>query len=317
MNRKNTQAVLILAPVMDYLMEKLAANYQVYKLFEMDDSASFLARQGEEIVGIVTRGDIGVGNSVLELLPRLGIIAIFGVGTDAVDLDYARQRGIIVTITPGVLTDDVADMAMGLVLATSRRLCLGDGFVRAGKWLKGGMPLAAKVTGKKLGIFGMGKIGQAIARRAAGFDMQIGYTDRQQITELPYTYLADLPALAARSDILIVAISGGKNSVGIINQEIFSVMPKHAILINIARGTLVNQDDLISALQNKEIGGAGLDVFADEPNVPQALIAMDNVVLQPHVASATVETRIQMSDIVYENIEAFFNGKAAPTAVEY
>ncbi len=317
MNRKNTQAVLILAPVMDYLMEKLAANYQVYKLFEMDDSASFLARQGEEIVGIVTRGDIGVGNSVLELLPRLGIIAIFGVGTDAVDLDYARQRGITVTITPGVLTDDVADMAMGLVLATSRRLCLGDGFVRAGKWLKGGMPLAAKVTGKKLGIFGMGKIGQAIARRAAGFDMQIGYTDRQQITELPYTYLADLPALAARSDILIVAISGGKNSVGIINQEIFSVMPKHAILINIARGTLVNQDDLISALQNKEIGGAGLDVFADEPNVPQALIAMDNVVLQPHVASATVETRIQMSDIVYENIEAFFNGKAAPTAVEY
>ncbi|WP_413736972.1 2-hydroxyacid dehydrogenase [Sodalis sp. RH21] len=317
MNRKNTQAVLILAPVMDYLMEKLAANYQVYKLFEMDDSASFLARQGEEIVGIVTRGDIGVGNSVLERLPRLGIIAIFGVGTDAVDLDYARQRGITVTITPGVLTDDVADMAMGLVLATSRRLCLGDGFVRAGKWLNGGMPLAAKVTGKKLGIFGMGKIGQAIARRAAGFDMQIGYTDRQQITELPYTYLPDLPALAARSDILIVAISGGKNSIGIINQEIFSVMPEHAILINIARGTLVNEDDLISALQNKEIGGAGLDVFADEPNVPQALIAMDNVVLQPHVASATVETRIQMSDIVYENIEAFFNGNAAPTAVEY
>ncbi|HDL8780315.1 TPA: 2-hydroxyacid dehydrogenase, partial [Yersinia enterocolitica] len=281
------QAVLIIAPVMDYLTEKLEQNFTVHKLFEVTDTAEFFAQQGENIKGIVTRGDIGVTNEVLTLLPEVQVISIFGVGTDAVDLDYTRERNIIVTTTPGVLTDDVADTALGLIIATSRRLCQADKFLRAGQWPHSSLPLASKVTGKRLGVFGMGRIGQAIARRAAGFDMQIAYTDTAHIESLPYQHVPDLISLARQSDILVIAISGGKDSVGLVDKTIFAAMPNHALLINIARGSMVNQDDLIRALQQKEIGGAGLDVFADEPNVPQALIEMDNVVLLPHIASAT------------------------------
>ena len=311
------QAVLIIAPVMDYLTEKLEQNFTVHKLFDVTDTAEFFAQQGENIKGIVTRGDIGVTNEVLALLPEAQIISIFGVGTDAVDLDYTRERNIIVTTTPGVLTDDVADTALGLIIATSRRLCQADKFLRAGQWPHSSLPLASKVTGKRLGVFGMGRIGQAIARRAAGFDMQIAYTDTAKIESLPYQHVPDLISLARQSDILVIAISGGKDSVGLVDKTIFAAMPNHALLINIARGSMVNQDDLIRALQQKEIGGAGLDVFADEPNVPQALIEMDNVVLLPHIASATIETRIQMSDIVFANIQTHFAGEKAPTAITY
>ncbi|MDN0093599.1 2-hydroxyacid dehydrogenase [Yersinia rohdei] len=315
--KNSKQAVLIIAPVMDYLTEKLEQNFSVHKLFQLTDPAAFLAEQGKNIKGIVTRGDIGVTNEVLALLPELQIISIFGVGTDAVDLDMTRERNIIVTTTPGVLTDDVADTALGLIIATSRRLCQADKFLRAGQWPHSSMPLSSKVTGKRLGIFGMGRIGQAIARRATGFDMQISYTDTTHIESLPYQYLPDLISLAQQSDILVVAISGGKDSVGLVNKAIFAAMPNHALLINIARGSMINQDDLIHALQQQEIGGAGLDVFADEPNVPQALIEMENVVLLPHIASATIETRIQMSDIVFSNILAHFSGEKAPTAITY
>ncbi|CNH59761.1 putative D-isomer specific 2-hydroxyacid dehydrogenase family protein [Yersinia massiliensis] len=311
------QAVLIIAPVMDYLAEKLEQNFTVYKLFDVADQTEFLAEQGKNIKGIVTRGDIGVTNEVLAFLPEVEIISIFGVGTDAVDLDYTRERKIIVTTTPGVLTDDVADTALGLIIATSRRLCQADKFLRAGQWPHSSLPLASKVTGKRLGVFGMGRIGQAIARRAAGFEMQIAYTDTAHIDSLPYQYVPDLVSLAKQSDILVVAISGGKDSAGLVDKTIFAAMPNDAILINIARGSMINQDELILALQQQEIGGAGLDVFADEPNVPQALIEMDNVVLLPHIASATKETRIQMSDIVFSNILAHFSGNKAPTAIRY
>ncbi|CNH81326.1 2-hydroxyacid dehydrogenase [Yersinia vastinensis] len=315
--KNSKQAVLIIAPVMDYLTQKLEQNFTVHKLFQMTDPTEFLAEQGKNIKGIVTRGDIGVTNEVLALLPEVQIISIFGVGTDAVDLDMTRERNIIVTTTPGVLTDDVADTALGLIIATSRRLCQADKFLRAGQWPHSSLPLSSKVTGKRLGIFGMGRIGQAIARRAVGFDMQIAYTDTVHIESLPYQYVPDLMSLAQQSDILVVAISGGKDSAGLVNKTTFAVMPNHALLINIARGSMVNQDDLIHALQQQEIGGAGLDVFADEPNVPQALIEMDNVVLLPHIASATTETRIQMSDIVFSNILAHFSGEKAPTAIVY
>lgn len=315
--KNSKQAVLIIAPVMDYLTDKLEQTFTVHKLFQVTDHAEFFAKQGQNIKGIVTRGDIGVSNEVLALLPEVQIISIFGVGTDAVDLATTHERNIIVTTTPGVLTDDVADTALGLIIATSRRLCLADKFLRAGQWPHSTLPLSSKVTGKRLGVFGMGQIGQAIARRAAGFDMQIAYTDKAHNETLPYQYVPDLMSLASQSDILVVAISGGKDSAGLVNKTIFAAMPNHAILINIARGSMVNQDDLILALQQQNIGGAGLDVFADEPNVPLALIEMDNVVLLPHIASATTETRIQMSDIVFSNILAHFSGKKAPTAITY
>ncbi|EKW5591295.1 2-hydroxyacid dehydrogenase [Raoultella planticola] len=310
-----TRAILLVAPVIDALQEQLAADFPLLRLYEQEDPIGFLREQGENIAAVVTRGDIGVQNSVLELLPHVGLIAIFGVGTDAVDLEYVRSRQIQVSITSGVLTNDVADLAMGLLLAGSRNLCQGDRFVREGRWEKGGMPLATQVSGKRIGLLGMGNIGQAIARRARGFDMHVLYHDRKPVPGLDYQWCADLHTLAHESDFLVLAASGGEANRGLIDFSVFNVMPKHAWLINIARGSLVDEKALIQALQNGVIAGAALDVFEDEPHVPAALIALDNVVLQPHVASATHETRQKMSEVVFANVTAYFSGNVLPNAI--
>jgi len=302
MTSLNKARVLILAPVMDSLTEKLEQQFSVEKYFEQDDPHSFLANKGNGIVGLVTRGDFGAKNSVLELLPDLKVISVFGVGTDAIDLDYTADKNIHVDITEGVLTDDVADMALALLLATSRNICQADQFVREGKWQKGGFPLSSKVSGKRVGIFGMGQIGQAIARRALGFDMTVAYASNHKKPELPYIFYPDVKQLAAESDVLIIAVSGGPKSAGIIDKSVFNALPNNALVINISRGSVINQGDLIQALTDKQIAGAGLDVFAEEPNVPQELIAMTNVVLQPHLGSATHETRQAMSEKVLSNL---------------
>lgn len=277
-------------------------QFSVEKYFEQDDPHSFLANKGKGIVGLVTRGDFGAKNSVLELLPDLKVISVFGVGTDAIDLDYTADKNIHVDITEGVLTDDVADMAFALLLATSRNICQADQFVRDGKWPNGGFPLSSKVSGKRVGIFGMGQIGQAIARRALGFDMTVAYASNHKKPELPYTFYPDVKQLAAESDVLIIAVSGGPKSAGIIDKSVFNALPNSALVINISRGSVINQGDLIQALTDKQIAGAGLDVFAEEPQVPQELIAMNNVVLQPHLGSATHETRQAMSEKVLSNL---------------
>lgn len=302
MTSLNKARVLILAPVMDSLTEKLEQQFSVEKYFEQDDPHSFLANKGKGIVGLVTRGDFGAKNSVLELLPDLKVISVFGVGTDAIDLDYTADKNIHVEITEGVLTDDVADMALALLLATSRNICQADQFVREGKWQNGGFPLSSKVSGKRVGIFGMGQIGQAIASRALGFDMTVAYASNHKKPELPYTFYPDVKQLAAESDVLIIAVSGGPKSAGIIDKSVFNALPNSALVINISRGSVINQGDLIQALTDKQIAGAGLDVFAEEPNVPQELIAMTNVVLQPHLGSATHETRQAMSEKVLSNL---------------
>ena len=302
MTSLNKARVLILAPVMDSLTEKLEQQFSVEKYFEQDDPHSFLANKGKGIVGLVTRGDFGAKNSVLELLPDLKVISVFGVGTDAIDLDYTADKNIHVEITEGVLTDDVADMALALLLATSRNICQADQFVREGKWQNGGFPLSSKVSGKRVGIFGMGQIGQAIARRALGFDMTVAYASNHKNPELPYTFYPDVKQLAAESDVLIIAVSGGPKSAGIIDKSVFNALPNSALVINISRGSVINQGDLIQALTDKQIAGAGLDVFAEEPQVPQELIAMNNVVLQPHLGSATHETRQAMSEKVLSNL---------------
>jgi hydroxypyruvate reductase len=302
MTSLNKARVLILAPVMDSLTEKLEQQFSVEKYFEQDDPHSFLANKGKGIVGLVTRGDFGAKNSVLELLPDLKVISVFGVGTDAIDLDYTADKNIHVEITEGVLTDDVADMALALLLATSRNICQADQFVREDKWQNGGFPLSSKVSGKRVGIFGMGQIGQAIARRALGFDMTVAYASNHKKPELPYTFYPDVKQLAAESDMLIIAVSGGPKSAGIIDKSVFNALPNSALVINISRGSVINQGDLIQALTDKQIAGAGLDVFAEEPNVPQELIAMTNVVLQPHLGSATHETRQAMSEKVLSNL---------------
>lgn len=316
MNTAQNRAVLLVAPVVESLQQQLASHFPLYRLYEQDDPITFLREQGKNIAAVVTRGDIGVQNSVLELLPDVGLVAIFGVGTDAVDLDFLRARQIAVTITSGVLTNDVADLAMGLLLCGARQLCQGDRFVREGRWPNGGLALGTQVSGKRIGLLGMGNIGQAIARRARGFDMEVLYTDRKKVEGLDYQWCADLHTLAHESDFLVIAASGGEANRGLIDASVFNVMPKHAWLINIARGSLVDEKALIQALQTGVIAGAGLDVFEDEPNVPAELMALDNVVLQPHVASATHETRQKMSDVVFANVAAYFAESPLPNAIK-
>lgn len=316
MHTDTQSTVLLIAPVMDALQTALDAHYRVFRLYEQTDVAAFLARHGAEVQAVVTRGDVGVTRETLEKLPQAGMIAVFGVGTDAIDLDYTRGRQIQVGITAGVLTDDVADLAMGLLLAASRRLCQGDRFVREGRWETTPPPLATKVSGKRIGIFGMGNIGQAIARRAGGFDMTVLYTDRQRNSQLDYQWCADLHTLANQSDYLVIAASGSAENRGIIDASVFNVMPKNAWLINIARGSLVDEAALIRALQDHVIAGAALDVFEHEPHVPAAFFALDNVLLQPHVASATVETRQGMSQSVLDNLAGYFNHQDIPGLIK-
>lgn len=315
MNTQLPQTVLLIAPVVDSLLDKLATAFTVHRLYEQPDAAAFLQEVGPTIQAVVTRGDIGVTNPVLEALPLVGLIAVFGVGTDAVDLNYTRSRNIAVTITSGVLTQGVADLAMGLLLAGARQLCQGDRFVREGRWVNTAPALATQVSGKRIGIFGMGNIGQAIARRASGFDMEILYNDRQKIAGLDYQWCADLHTLAHESDFLVIAASAGPENHKLIDASVLNVMPNHAWLINVARGSLVDERALISALQKGVIAGAALDVYEDEPHVPAELIALDNVVLQPHVASATHETRQKMSDVVYANVEAYFAQAPLPNVI--
>ncbi len=313
----NTQPVILLiAPVMDVLQTSLDASYRVFRLYEQTDTTEFLNRHGGEVQAVVTRGDTGVSRDILEQLPQAGMIAVFGVGTDAIDLSYTRERGIHVGITAGVLTDDVADLAMGLLLAASRRLCQGDHFVRTGQWEKTAPPLATKVSTKRLGILGMGNIGQAIARRAKGFDMTILYHSRQRNDVLDDQWCEDLHSLASQSDFLVIAASGSAENSGIINAAVFEAMPEHAWLINVARGSLIDEPALLRALQEKVIAGAALDVFEHEPHVPEAFFALDNVLLQPHVASATVETRQAMSQSVSDNLAAYFSGRAIPGLIQ-
>jgi lactate dehydrogenase-like 2-hydroxyacid dehydrogenase len=308
--------ILLVEGMMPELEARLDAAYTVHRLAKEDDRDGFIAEVAPVVRGIVTGGGTGASNAIVDALPRLEIIAINGVGTDAVDLVHAKEKSIRVTTTPDVLTEDVADLAMALMLAASRQLVKGDRFVRDGRWArKEGIPLARKVSGKQLGILGMGRIGRAIAKRAEGFGMQIAYTDVKPFEDLPYRYLPDLLDLARIVEILIIAASGGTQSCGIVNRAVMDALGKDGLLVNVARGTVVDEEALVAALKDGTLGGAGLDVFANEPNVPAELIAMDNVVLQPHRASATVETRIAMGELVLTNLAAHFAGQALKMAV--
>jgi lactate dehydrogenase-like 2-hydroxyacid dehydrogenase len=231
------------------------------------------------------------------------------VGTDAVDLDRTRRRSIHVTTTPNLLTEDVADLAIGLLLATARRICQGDRFVRAGEWRPGaGLPLGRKVTGMRIGIVGFGRVGRAIADRARGFTTNIAYTDVMAFSDSPYHFSSNALELAQISDVLILAASGGPQSRGIIDEKVMDALGPGGLLINVARGSLVDEVALVAALTQGRLGGAGLDVFVDEPNVPESLWRLDTVVLQPHRASATEQTRRAMEDLVLANLSAHFSG---------
>lgn len=294
----------------------LESQYTVHHYFgEPSQKQAVIAKVADKAQAVATSGGRGMSATEMDLFPRLKIITCFGVGVDAIDLAAAKARGIAVTNTPDVLTDCVADLAMGLLLATVRRIALADRYVREGRWLKAAMPLTGKVTGARLGIVGLGRIGRAIAKRAEGFDLRVSYQGRNRQPDVPYAYYNDPAELAANVDFLIAACPGGEATRGIISEKVLTALGPNGVFVNIARGSVVDEPAMVRLLQQGKLGGAGLDVFADEPRVPEALLTLDNVVLQPHQASATHATRTAMGQLVIDNLAAFFSGKPLVTPV--
>lgn len=308
--------VLIVDQMMPHVMEALETAYTTHKLHKADDRDAFLAEIGSRVRGIATGGHIGATAALMDACPNLEIISCFGVGVDAVDLDHAASKGVIVTNTPDVLNDDVANTAIMLLLATTRRLVAYDKYVRAGRWVaEGAPPLTQAIADQQIGIIGIGRIGQTIAQKLGVFDCRIAYHARSERPGLSYTYYGDLVEMARDSMALIVITPGGAATDKLISRKVMDALGPEGHLINIARGSVVDEDALVAALSDGTLGYAGLDVFVDEPQVPEVLFAMDNVVLQPHQGSATVRTRRGMGDLVVNNLAAHFAGKPALTPV--
>jgi lactate dehydrogenase-like 2-hydroxyacid dehydrogenase len=307
--------VLQLGPLLPLVEQGLAARYNHLQLAKAADPAAFLAANAASIDALVSTSKAGVNAALLDSLPNVKLVAHFGVGYDNVDAEHARRKGVVVTNTPDVLTDCVADLAIALMIDVGRGVTAGDRYVRAGRWLSGPMPLATKVSGKRLGIVGLGRIGRAIAGRAEGFDMDIRYHNRRQVPDAPWRYEPALAELARWCDFLVLATSGGEASRGLVSASVIEALGPEGFLVNIARGSVVDEPALVSALAGRRIAGAALDVFADEPRVPQALLALDNVVLTPHIASATTDTRAAMGQLVLDNLARFFETGRALTPV--
>ena len=267
------------------------------------------------ITAVASSNSGGIDGATMARLPKLRTIAHFGVGYDTVDVDAARARKIAVTNTPDVLTDEVADLAIALLLAAVRKVPQGDRYVREGKWLKGSMALTESVQGKTLGIIGMGRIGRAIARRAEAFNLRIVYQGPNKKADVPWPYFKDPAELAKESDLVIAACPGGEATRGLVSRAVIEAIGPKGTFVNIARGSVVDEPALIEALQSGKLGFAGLDVFVDEPRVPEAFFSMENVVLQPHVASATHQTRKAMGQLVIDNLAAHFAGKPLVTPI--
>lgn len=307
--------ILLLEPMMAEIEAALEAAYVVHRPFAAADAEALVAGAAPRVRAIVTGGGTGAPAPLVARLPALGIVAVNGVGTDKIDLADAKARGVRVTITSGVLADDVADQAIALMLAVSKCVARNDRFVRAGGWLKGNVPLGRKVSGKRVGILGLGNIGREIAHRCEGFAMDISYCTRTPVADAPYRHAATPAALARGADILIVATVGGAGTRHLVDRAVLDALGPEGILVNIARGSVVDEAELVAALVDGRIAGAGLDVFADEPRVPEALLGLDNVVLAPHQAGATVETRLAMGRLVLDNLAAYFDGREPPTPV--
>ena len=306
--------VLTVARLPPFLMQPLQAAYAVHDRLHETDPAAFAA-VAPRIRGIVASGESVVGAGLIAQLPALEIISVVGVGYDGIDVAAAKARGVVVTHTPGVLNDDVADLAIALMLAWARQVARADRFVRAGQWPAGPLPFGHKVSGARLGIVGMGRIGKAIAQRAAAFGMHIAYTARSAKADLPHRFLPTVAALAAQSDFLVVITPGGAGTRKLIDAQVLAALGPQGCLVNVARGSVVDETALIAALQAGTIAGAALDVFENEPNVPQALREMDNVVLTPHIGSSTAQTRRAMADLAFDNLNAQLTGQALLTPV--
>jgi lactate dehydrogenase-like 2-hydroxyacid dehydrogenase len=301
--------LLLTGPLYPELTARLDAEFATVKPYLAADPRAVLAEATPRIRAIATRGMVGADAALIARLPKLEIIACFAVGTDKIDLAAARARGIRVTNTPDVLTEDTADFGIAMIFALARRIVEGDRFIRAGQWLKGGLPSSTRVHGKRLGIVGLGRIGEGIARRAGAFAMEIAYTGPRAKPEKPWRFVPDVAELAHGSDFLVLCCPGGPATRHLVDAGVLEALGPKGMLVNIARGSVVDEAALIAALAEKKIAGAALDVFSDEPNVPPTLLALDNVVLAPHIASTTEETRAAMGELVYANLAAHFAGR--------
>jgi D-3-phosphoglycerate dehydrogenase len=307
--------ILMIGAYPEWDMRPLADDYEIHRLWEAADRNAFLETVAPNIRAVATRGELGAQAALIDRLPRLEIIACYGVGVDAIDLARAKARGVRVTNTPDVLTEDVADMAMALTLATLRKVPQGDAYVRSGAWAKANMPLATSLGGKTIGLLGFGRIGRAVARRAKGFGVRIVYCDVAPAADAEGAYYPDAVALARASDVLIATVSGGEATRNLVNAKVFEALGPSGVFINVARGSIVDEDALIEALRRGVIAGAGLDVFWNEPNIDPRLLVFESVVVQPHQSSGTVETRKAMGKLVRDNLAAHFAGRPLLTPV--
>jgi lactate dehydrogenase-like 2-hydroxyacid dehydrogenase len=302
--------ILQLVPLRPEVQKELEARYRLHGKGDFDKVASLVR-------GCVTNAHSGPSSDMIDRMPKLEIIASASVGYDGIAVEYARAKGIPVTYTPDVLNDDVADLAIGLMIMTPRRMVASDNYLRSGKWASGGeYPLAQKASGKRVGILGMGRIGKEIGKRAEAMNNTVAYHSRRPVADVAYKHYPDLVELAKNSDFLVVIIPSTPQTQKIVSKAVIEALGPTGILVNVARGAVVDEDALVDALKSGKLGGAGLDVFVNEPQVPPELFAMDNVVLQPHVGSATHDTRRAMSQLVLDNLDAKFAGKPLLTEIK-
>ena len=310
----HSRRVLQVGPLKPSLAQRLHDDYAAYVL--PDEPAEFLAARGDEITAAVTSGRTGVDAELMSALPNLGAVVNFGVGYDTTDVDAAAARGVLVSNTPDVLTDCVADTAVGLTIDVMRQFSAADRYVRAGRWpVEGNYPLTRQVSNTRVGIIGLGRIGSAIALRLSAFGCVISYHNRHVVEGSPYSYMGSPVELARGVDVLIVAAAGGSGTQGLVSRSVIEALGAGGYLVNIARGSVVDEEALVWALTSGRLAGAGLDVFADEPNVPEALLAMDNVVVLPHVASGTEQTRAAMEELTLRNLDSFLESGRLVTPV--
>jgi lactate dehydrogenase-like 2-hydroxyacid dehydrogenase len=294
--------IVVIGPMYPATQARLEDEFIVHRLWEATDRAAFLGRVADKVRGVAVYALHGCPADVIEALPRLEIIACMGIGVDRIDLACATAHGVHVTNTPDVVTEDTADLALALMLAVERRIVQADNFVRGGDWRNGDFPFGRALRNRKLGVIGFGRIGGAIAQRAAAFGMQIAYQGPRRKADAPYPYFADPVGLAEWAEILAVACPGGEATRHLVNRAVIEALGRQGTLVNVARGTVVDESALVDALRRGALGAAGLDVYADEPHVPDA-------------GSATDDTRRAMGDLMIENLHAHFAGKKLPTPV--
>ena len=297
-----TAGLLIIGDITTEMRDRLEGRLDLHDAHRIDDMAGFLGREGAAIRYVLTDGHYGVPRDWMDAMSNLALISNYGVGYDAIDVDLSVARGILVTHTPQVLNDEVATTALMLMLASYRNLLASDAWVRAGRWVgEGHMKLSRSADNRRVGILGLGRIGMALARKLEPFHAEIAYHNRSP-RDVPYRYFDDLAEMAAACEILFVVTPGGDDTRGIVDRRVLDALGPDGLLVNVSRGSVVDEAALVAALWDGRLGAAGLDVFADEPNVPDVLFGMPNVVLTPHIGSATVETRRAMGNLVIDNL---------------